>query len=189
MDKSLAPWHLDELIEAWNSGWAEPMRFRSFQHKSDGPKGSLRRYRRILDANRRWLLSGRSVPLEALHQECIGQLRVVSAWLQQQPDLELVSEGLDIPLQTTMGWWHFSRPDLSNLAALFGLATGQGLHVDQAHLDARQEKARAIAELDGLWDEVKRRAVMKLEKDQIKALRPVVLKAMSEIEDQIDQAA
>jgi len=184
-DNILFPWAIDELESTWNTYWAKPLRFRIWIAKGSKRQEAIR-LTYLLRDNARWLNGSARTPVDLLFEELLGQLVVASAYLQRE-GVEEFNEGLDRPMQRTMGWHAFSRPDLKNLHCIWSQATGQAPEADR---ERRIAKAKALKRWKAAWSDVERMAAYRLrDPERIEALLPTVQQCLAELEDAIEAEA
>lgn len=178
---NLWPWAVDEVAETWNKYFAEPFKFRIFTHKGTAA-ADAKRLTGILRANAHWLGCRKNASIDELYDAFCTLLLIASVKLQDA-GFEAINQGLSRPMQRTMGFWAFTRPDLQNLAAIAEFdADAEG--------NRRREKAAAMRELSACWKEAERVIAYRLrDPASIRRLLPVVQRALASIEDAIEQEA
>ena len=124
--------------------------------------------------------------MDLLLETFLGKLTLASTYLQQTGVVE-ANESLSRPLNRTMGFWAFCRPDLRNMHHLAGLALGEDPDASLvANHDHRKAKAQTMKQLSTHWKELERKIAYRLDADQAKMLEPAVIAAIAQLENQVD---
>ena len=188
-DYSIVPWKFDEdFVQPWNQV-AEVCRFRKFVD-AKSRAASRKRLSSIIYANAALLGGSKKTDRSVL------TVRFLEQWIHACDYIRLNhskdAEGLEVLGQKytiTMGCWQFLTPDISNIVHLAGLKLGDEDALDDLEEDKRRRlaKAAAIRDLKASWSEFEKKVAYLLrDAETIKMLSPAVVKAMAELEDEVE---
>ena len=143
MNNLIPPWTLDSIATAWDTH-STPLKLRSFNHGKSGSRSrSQQRLTRILLDNAHLLGHHRDDDLEDIAASFETTL-VITLRRMQSIGLDAINQHLNTQYTLTLGFWQFTRPDISNITTIANEALGRTPAVLAQEQDDRAKKAALI---------------------------------------------
>jgi hypothetical protein len=167
MSDSLPPWRVESVANIWNE-YSRPLKLRQFSHGKGGTAArSAKRLTAILLDNAKLLEMSKHRDLEDLCDAFEATLQVALVAMAAQ-GLDAVNSSLGAQYTISMGFWQFTRPDISNICTIANQALGRTPEVQAADQQRRRDKAAAIKAFKHSVDDFIQRCVYRSGDDQTK---------------------